>query len=98
MLILVALKILLKSGKQIQREFGFQYVTARAGILPTGLIPKTTQNKKLFWVPNPKIPMELRHKPNPTHTRRFFRVIPLGTHGYPPSMGTRLPWVPILSF
>ena len=28
MLILVALKILLKSGKQIQREFGFQYVTA----------------------------------------------------------------------
>ena len=33
-------------------------------------------------------PIEFRRKPNPTHTRRFFRVIPLGTHGYPPSMGT----------
>ena len=53
-----------------------------AGVLPTCLIPKTTQNYKPLWVPNPKIPMEFRDKPNPTHTRGFFRVIPLGTHGY----------------
>ena len=36
MLILVALKILLKSGKQIQREFGFQYVTALPDIKGSG--------------------------------------------------------------
>ena len=34
-------------------------------ILPTGLIPKTTQNCKPLWVPNPKIPVEFRLKPNP---------------------------------
>ena len=56
---------------------------ARVGILPVGLIPKTTQNYKPLWVPNPKIPMLFREKPNPTHTRGFFWVIPLGTHGYP---------------
>ena len=55
-----------------------------AGTLSTGLIPKTTQNYKPLWVPNPKIPMEFRDKPNPTHTRGFFWVIPFGTHGYPP--------------
>ena len=59
------------------------HVCIRVGILPAGLIPKTTQNYKPHWVPNPKIPIEFRDKPNPTHTRGFFRVIPLGTHGYP---------------
>ena len=32
-------------------------VTGRVGILPAGLIPKTTQNYKPLWVPNPKIPI-----------------------------------------
>ena len=60
------------------------YLPTRVGILPAGLIPKTTQNYKPLWVPNPKIPIDFRDKPNPTHTRGFFRVIPLGTQGYPP--------------
>ena len=60
------------------------HVCIRVGILPAGLIPKTTQNYKPLWVPNPKIPIEFRDKPNPTHTRGFFWVIPLGTHGFPP--------------
>ena len=60
------------------------YLCIIVGILPAGLIPKTTQNYKPLWVPNPKIPIDFRDKPNPTHTRGFFRVIPLGTQGYPP--------------
>ena len=40
-------------------------VLPRVGILPVGLIPKTTQNYKPLWVPNPKIPIEFRDKPNP---------------------------------
>ena len=71
-------------GKEGRRTFMHTTVYSRVGILPAGLIPKTTQNYKPLWVPNPKIPIEFRDKPNPTHTRGFFRVIPLGTHGYPP--------------
>ena len=55
-------------------------------ILPTGLIPKTTQNYKPLWVPNPKILMEFRHKPNPTHTQILVRVSVLPWYpkfGYP---------------
>ena len=33
------------------------HVCIRVGILPAGLIPKTTQNYKPIWVPNPKIPI-----------------------------------------
>ena len=55
-----------------------------AGILPMSLMPKTTQNYKPLWVPNPKIPMEFRDKPNPTHTRGFFWVGSGNTHEYPP--------------
>ena len=36
MLIIVALKVLLKSGKQIQRAFGVQYVTALPDISGSG--------------------------------------------------------------
>ena len=34
-----------------------------------------------LWVPNPKIPMEFRHKPNPTHIQILVRVwvLPVGT-------------------
>ena len=66
--------------KQKQKEVNVNNIlnielkTTMAGILPTGLIPKTTQNYKPLWVPNPKIPMEFRDKPNPTHTHGFFRV------------------------
>ena len=68
-----------------QRNFTFTgNLLIIVGILPAGLIPKTTQNYKPLWVPNPKIPIDFRDKPNPTHTRGFFRVIPLGTHEYPP--------------
>ena len=38
------------------------HVCIRVGILPAGLIPKTTQNYKPIWVPNPKIPIEFRDK------------------------------------
>ena len=48
-------------------SFGiFGRACTRSGILPTGLIPKTTRNYKPLCVPNPKIPMKFRHKPNPT--------------------------------
>ena len=36
------------------------------------LTPKTIQNYKPFLVPNPKIPMEFRHEPNP-YPLIFFR-------------------------
>ena len=48
-------------------------------------VPKgnTQKNPKFrtLWVPNPKIPMVFRHKPNPTHTQILVRVrvLPLGT-------------------
>ena len=69
-----------------------------ARIIHTSLIPKTTQNYKPLWVPNPKIPIEFRDKPNPTHTHEFFRVIPLGTHfKFLPlgTMGTHLNFLPL---
>ena len=74
----------LKHRESYDNLFIFTTVATIVGILPAGLIPKTTQNYKPLWVPNPKIPIDFRDKPNPTHTRGFFRVIPLGTHGYPP--------------
>ena len=46
-------------------------VCTMARILPTGLIPKTTQNYKPLWVPNTKIPMEFRDKPNPYPGRGY---------------------------
>ena len=72
-------------SKAEQKSDNLQYnILVMARILPTGLLPKTTQNYKPLRVPNPKIPIEFTDKPNPTHTRGFFWVIPLGTHGYPP--------------
>ena len=56
-------------------------------------VPKgnTQKNPKFrtLWVPNPKIPMEFRHKPNPTHTQNLVRVwvLPLGTQ----ILGTQSP-------
>jgi hypothetical protein len=67
-------------------------IRTRVRILPMVLIPKTTQNYKPLWVPDPKIPMEIRDKLNPTHTGWFFWVIPLGTHGYPPQNRTMIFW------
>jgi hypothetical protein len=45
------------------------------------VIPKKNPKFWTLWVPNPKIPMEFRHKPNPTHTQNLarVRVLPLGT-------------------
>ena len=60
-------------------------VRSMARILPTGLIPKTTQNFKPLRVPNPKIPIEFRDKPNP-----YPWIFSGNTLGYP--------WVPILNF
>jgi hypothetical protein len=68
-----------------------------ARILPTGLIPKTTQNYKPLWVPNPKIPMEFREKPNPYPWIFSGRVIPMGTRlKFLPlgTMSTRLKFLP----
>ena len=68
-----------------------------ARILPTGLIPKTTQNYKPLWVPNPKIPMEFGDKPNP-----YPWIFSGNTLGYPwvPTLNFYpwVPWVPILIF
>ena len=56
-------------------------------------VPKgnTQKNPKFgtLWVPNPKIPMEFGHKPNPTHTQILIRVrvLPLGTQ----ILGTQSP-------
>ena len=56
-------------------------------------VPKgnTRKNPKFWtlWVPNPKIPMEFGHKPNPTHTQILIRVrvLPLGTQ----ILGTQSP-------
>ena len=61
------------------------HVCIRVGILPAGLIPKTTQNYKPLWVPNPKIPIEFRDKPNP-----YPWIFSGNTLGYP--------WVPTLNF
>ena len=50
-----------------------------------GLILKTTKNYKPLWVPNPKIPMEFRHKPNPYPNFGSGSGITLGypNFGYP---------------
>ena len=72
-----------------------------ARILPTGLIPKTTQNYKPLWVPNPNIPMVSETNPTQPITVDFFgsgRVIPMGTRlKFLPlgTMGTRLKFLPL---
>ena len=48
-----------------------------------------TQNYPKLQVPLGTQPenthiIQRQTQPNPTHTRGFFQVIPLGTHGYPP--------------
>ena len=40
----------------------------KESVISRARISKTTQNYKPLWVPNLKIPIEFRHKPNPTHT------------------------------
>ena len=45
-------------------EYNIWKLLNRARILPTNWIPQTTQNYKPLCVPNPKIPIEFRHKPN----------------------------------
>jgi hypothetical protein len=59
---------------------GAQVLGTQSSWVPKG---NTQKNPKFWplWVPNPKIPMEFRHKPNPTHTQNLVRVrvLPLGT-------------------
>ena len=67
---------------------GAQYLGTQSSRVPKG---NTQKNPKFLtlWVPNPKIPMEFRHKPNPTHTQNLVRVrvLPLGTR----ILGTQSP-------
>jgi hypothetical protein len=59
---------------------GAQILGTQSSWVPKGNTQKKPK-KITLWVPNPKIPMEFRHKPNPTHTRNlvWVRVLPLGT-------------------
>ena len=67
---------------------GAQILGTQSSRVPVG---NTQQNPKFrtLWVPNPKIPMDFRHKPNPTHTQNlvWIRVLPLGTR----ILGTQSP-------
>ena len=67
---------------------GAQNLGTQSSRVPKG---NTQKNPKFLtlWVPNPKIPMEFRHKPTPTHTQNvvWVRVLPLGTR----ILGTQSP-------